>query len=257
MGWGSTLASVAGLVLALPLLALLSLLLLPLAILTTGFAAFALSFRALFIYVELAIGVATDWVTGRKALPARAPTSSSPAFGRSKSIRSVSSVGSHTAMQSQMTLVTAPIYASNPFARDYEGIGGWRVAADEDDDNDAQWLTMNSRLELPAVSAVAPEERRRHHSRRATSSSMPGSTAENRKSGSSSGSGGVVRSRPVSMLQSSSGSGRTSPVTTVDGQGRVKSMVQMGETLSGTGRGKVGKRKSSTSSSGSERTLVI
>lgn len=41
--------------------------------------------------------------------------------------------------------------------RDFEGVGGWRLDNRSDDDEDALWTNMNSRLELPA------DHIRRHH----------------------------------------------------------------------------------------------
>ncbi|KAF2419615.1 hypothetical protein EJ08DRAFT_554131, partial [Tothia fuscella] len=45
-------------------------------------------------------------------------------------------------------------------SRDFEGVGGWRDAG-EDAVEEALWLSMNSRLELPAVT-VTPARQRRH-----------------------------------------------------------------------------------------------
>ncbi|KAI9842734.1 MAG: hypothetical protein M1838_002993 [Thelocarpon superellum] len=50
-----------------------------------------------------------------------------------------------------------PANDSGGFVRDFEGVGGWRIA-DPDEDEEAQWTMVNSRLELPA----APDRKRRH-----------------------------------------------------------------------------------------------
>jgi hypothetical protein len=51
--------------------------------------------------------------------------------------------------------------------RDYEGIGGWRDAG-EDPADEALWIGMNSRLELPAIAPA----RQRHHQRSLTGGSQ-------------------------------------------------------------------------------------
>lgn len=56
-------------------------------------------------------------------------------------------------------------------ARDYEGVGGWRLENPSDDDG--LWTKINSRLELPA------DHVRRHH-RSLTSGSLPGGVRVNR-----------------------------------------------------------------------------
>lgn len=52
--------------------------------------------------------------------------------------------------------------------RDFEGVGGWRIPDSEDDDG--LWTSMNSRLELPAIS---DERRHNHHHRSWTAGSLP------------------------------------------------------------------------------------
>lgn len=59
-------------------------------------------------------------------------------------------------------------------ARDYEGIGGWRDEA-VDPAEEALWIGMNSRLELPAV---VPERARRHHRRSYTGQSQMSSGSQ-------------------------------------------------------------------------------
>jgi len=49
-------------------------------------------------------------------------------------------------------------------ARDFEGVGGWRIGDREDEE--ALWTSINSRLELPA-------EHKRRHQRSHTSGSLP------------------------------------------------------------------------------------
>jgi hypothetical protein len=51
--------------------------------------------------------------------------------------------------------------------RDFEGVGGWREAADDPAEEEL-WIGMNSRLELPAATPV----RQRHHQRSLTGGSQ-------------------------------------------------------------------------------------
>lgn len=55
-----------------------------------------------------------------------------------------------------------------PGARDYEGIGGWRVDEGQNDEQGDLWLRSNSRLELPGDVEVP----RRRHFRSSTSSGI-------------------------------------------------------------------------------------
>ncbi len=58
------------------------------------------------------------------------------------------------------------LLGSGGTTRDYEGVGGWRLSADGQDD--ALWMGMNSRLELPATGV----ERQRRHQRTLSSQSQ-------------------------------------------------------------------------------------
>jgi len=110
------------------------------------------------------------------------------------------------------------------FARDYEGVGGWRLD-DSGSDDEALWTNMNSRLELPA------NHGRRHHQRSLTSSSLPLEELKNRSPEATmntskvrtpltivSGLGGdgyfpIMTPSPKIQKKPSSGSGSGSPVS--------------------------------------------
>lgn len=59
------------------------------------------------------------------------------------------------------------IYSGGGAARDFEGVGGWRIPGPDDDDG--IWESMNSRLELPAL--INDGHNRNHH-RSKTSGSL-------------------------------------------------------------------------------------
>lgn len=108
--------------------------------------------------------------------------------------------------------------------RDFEGVGGWRDPGSGDDE--AIWIGMNSRLELPAAGAGAAaggpasadgESRRRHHRRSRTLGSSIG--------GGGGGGGGAGIWRGMSPVQSRArtptASSSSSTVGEIGGQGEV------------------------------------
>lgn len=137
---------------------------------TTFFAFSILFLRVLIVYIELAIAVIPYYVLGlghppglsRKALPSSTTsqrTASSPPARRRKRRNSSSS---NLSVKSNGSITPTPLsenalsFSVGP-TRDYEGVGGWRLDNRSDDDEDALWTNMNSRLELPA------DHIRRHH----------------------------------------------------------------------------------------------
>lgn len=172
----------------------------PLAIfagITTTFAFSILIFRVFVVYLDIALSLVSQslahlvesssgLITSSKRShlrPPRTPSSSSSINSRANSVspsasstllkrhrrrRPSSSVYSGTATPaSDIGLGLIPSVGAE---RDFEGVGGWRLG--DDDDNDAAWTTINSRSELLHD---------RHHRR--TSSGGPTSTAAESGSG--------------------------------------------------------------------------
>ena len=135
--------------------------------------------------------------------------------------------------------------ANTPLIRDFEGVGGWRFS-NEDTDGEDEWVTVNARLELPAVAAV-PEERKRRHHRSLTQ----GSLGENI---------GLRRSRAGIRPSSAVMTGTTSPEYRLRSKGRAKSAVMLGEAGMNISRARGDSRRkseSSESSGGSGKTLTM
>jgi hypothetical protein len=157
----------------------------PLAIfatITTSIAISLLAFRVAVVYVQLTIALVGAWIdpSSSKASPIQFPTppTSSPTRlspNRHRPLRS--NIASSTSSQETIVPATKAHISNNnakftPFlnttetTRDFEGVGGWRTPGD--DDEEALWMGMNSRLHLAAD--IAP---RRHH-RSLTGASSPG-----------------------------------------------------------------------------------
>lgn len=119
---------------------------------TTIIAFFILSIRVAGIYIDLAIAIVPYYFTG--LLP-HTPVQSVPA--RSQRTPRARSPNHHRKLHSSTTrlgsLGTAtPVWSDSHIqrsaARDFEGVGGWRIDA-RPEENDL-WISNNSRLELPA-----------------------------------------------------------------------------------------------------------
>lgn len=154
----------------------------PLAILgifTTSIAIVFLSFRALQVYFDLAIAVVSAWLTpsspkyipsNRSSLassarqsPTRHRQRSSTASTASSHDTTVPSMHTPRLLQHKNNSLSALI-GTGELTRDFEGVGGWRVAGD--DNEEALWMGINSRLQLPA-------ETPRRHKRSATGGASP------------------------------------------------------------------------------------
>lgn len=131
------------------------------AALTTSLAFGILFVRLLIVYIDLGIALIHSAISPQssgtyesKNLPAP-----SPVYKATKPRRRRSVVGSSTP--------TSKIAKTSSFAslvgtctdRDYEGVGGWRVSID--DEEEALWMSLNSRLELPAITSPAVRRHRR------------------------------------------------------------------------------------------------
>jgi hypothetical protein len=132
------------------------------------------------VYIELALAVIPYYLLGarpasthlkrNKSFPTQ-PTTTSPARRKRRGSTSslLSATGSLTPVSSETVMGLSQSVGP---ARDYEGVGGWRLDKSSDDD-DALWTGINSRLELPA-------EHTRRHYRSLTGGSMPGDMRANR-----------------------------------------------------------------------------
>lgn len=166
--------STLGYILISPLLLLFSIPMVIFATITTTLAFSTLLLRALILYAELGAALVQDqFVTHTpskgtsKSL--RRCISSHEAYGmrrkgRRSSAASASSNGGSITPKAPDTSGLAIF--SQALERDFEGIGGWRPAGQ--DDEDVLWTNMNSRLELPTMA----ENRQRNHRRSNTSSSL-------------------------------------------------------------------------------------
>jgi len=146
----------------------------PLAIfatITTIFAFSILLFRVVIIYIELAVAVIPCYAFGSQTIiaPVQARESNSlsvqlsPTWRRrrrSSSSSSTMSAASLTPIADGDFLLSQSV---GP-ARDFEGVGGWRIGGPSDDE--LSWTNINSRLVLPA-------DHVRRHQRSLTSGSVP------------------------------------------------------------------------------------
>lgn len=164
-----------------PLIFLFSIPIVFFACFTTVLAFSVLFFRVALIYIDLAIAIIPYWILGAsKALADHStieqikfasPTSPTvPMSARRRKRRTSSSSNLSAAGSITPTLLSAHnstlgLSASVGPARDYEGVGGWRLENPSEED-DALWTKINSRLELPA-------DHIRRHKRSLTGSSVP------------------------------------------------------------------------------------
>ncbi len=153
------------------------------AILTTSMAVAMLSFRALIVYFQLGIALVGAWMAPSLSVSpsklqsrrsAQSSKRSSPTRQRQQQRRS-----SNTSAGSQDTVTPAiqpthlhgksgsftSLIGTSEITRDFEGIGGWRFPGDSDEE--ALWIGLNSRLQLPATVPA------RRHKRSLTGGASP------------------------------------------------------------------------------------
>jgi hypothetical protein len=146
----------------------------PLAIFATVTTIIAISFlalRAFVVYVQLAVALLGAWLDPPppKSLlhqrsqppssdytlptpPRGGRTNANPIHSHEVGINSTQASRQHTKSDSLSTLL-----GTSEFTKDFEGVGGWRDPGDAKEE--ALWMGMNSRLELPAD--VTPRKHRR------------------------------------------------------------------------------------------------
>lgn len=154
---------------------------------TTSIALTLLFLRASIVYVQLTVAIIGAWIIPTPSKPYKLPPNpplltSSPKRSSPTSRRHHRS-SSVSATSSQETILASTrgphlhrksesftaFMGSNDMTRDFEGVGGWRVAGD--DDEEALWMNMNSRLRLPLAPAPATSTRR--HRRSLTGDATP------------------------------------------------------------------------------------
>ncbi|TKA69017.1 hypothetical protein B0A49_09963 [Cryomyces minteri] len=140
-----------------PFLLLFSLPLAAFAAFTTSLAFSTLLIRVSIVYVELGIALVQSAVqapaTTKSPPPARPTAPPRHKRRRSSNFSTASSQDPNATPAGRKPPTKSDSFASLLGAggptRDYEGVGGWRYTADGDED--ALWMGMNSRLELPAA----------------------------------------------------------------------------------------------------------
>lgn len=146
------------------------------AMVTTSIALSLLAFRGLVVYTQLGTALLGAWLSPTPLKPVAqhqppSPERTSPPRTRN---RRSSSNGSGTS--SQDTAIPAShlgqksgsftvLLGEGGLTRDYEGVGGWRDTGNEDEE--ALWIGINSRLQLPAATPG------RRHQRRHTGGQSP------------------------------------------------------------------------------------
>ena len=147
------------------------------AVVTTSIALSLLAFRAFIVYTQLGTALLSAWLSPappKPAAPQRGPPSperTSPPCNRD---RRSGSNGSGTPSQDTTAAASrlrpksgsfTALLGGSELTRDYEGVGGWRDTGNEDEE--ALWMGINSRLQLPAATPG------RRHQRRHTGGQSP------------------------------------------------------------------------------------
>ncbi|KAI9785048.1 MAG: hypothetical protein M1835_003420 [Candelina submexicana] len=252
-----------------PFLVLISIPLASFAILTSTLAFSTLLLRVLAVYVELGFAIAHNYFfltpsskpvpqprkSTSNATPNPSSTQAPPQRRRKRrssagSTNSDQGTSSHT-LKPKDTFIGLGLSKEPSMERDFEGVGGWRFPSATDPAfEDSLWTSMNSRLELPAATALPPKR----HRRSLTSGSLSGEGRRGRRgSGIGHGSSTPMDHMAMSPMQVQTKTppvGRASP----EGYFSAKMTAKSNSALDtfGRERGLVrGHRKSSSSSTGS------
>ncbi|EOD45445.1 hypothetical protein UCRNP2_7836 [Neofusicoccum parvum UCRNP2] len=154
--------------LAPPVLIVASLPLVALAVLTTSLAVITLLIRVSIVYFELGVALIHSWLFATNHVSTSDKHRSLASSGYSTPTRHHRRRRSSAAslLAADQSMSRRPPTKSESFAslvstagpnRDFEGIGGWRMPGDGEEE--ALWIGMNSRLELPTA---LPDKHRRH-----------------------------------------------------------------------------------------------
>lgn len=125
---------------------------------TTTLAFSTLFFRALVVYAELAAALIQDYLAvldSPKEKPPSSKTITEATQSRRKSRRSSAASGSSNGGSSTPKAPDTSGFGmySGGAARDFEGVGGWRIPGS--DDEDASWTSMNSRYVLTTLTSLS------------------------------------------------------------------------------------------------------
>jgi hypothetical protein len=142
------------------------------AVVTTSVAILLLACRAFVVYVQLLVAIVGAWIDPepptKTSVPRRSPSILSPEASspnRQRHLHSSSASSQDTIIPSARASwpnsdgMFLPIPPANEIPRDFEGVGGWRTPGN--DDEEALWMGMNSRLQLPGDTPVRRHQRSR------------------------------------------------------------------------------------------------
>ncbi|KFY28968.1 hypothetical protein V493_02636 [Pseudogymnoascus sp. VKM F-4281 (FW-2241)] len=172
---------------SLPLAVLISIPLACTAVITTLIAVSILAVRVTFVYVELVLGVIPQymfWTDDPHSKLSHRFLSPSVTYDNSpvttptieRRSRRLSSTSLRSGLTPAASAVSLPLpQQSVGLGRDFEGVGGWRL--DQQSDEERLWTRINSRLELPAESP-----RRYNHQRSLTAGGYSGDQRERNRS---------------------------------------------------------------------------
>ncbi|KAF2837300.1 hypothetical protein M501DRAFT_1018208 [Patellaria atrata CBS 101060] len=136
-----------------PLLLLISIPLALFATLTTTLAFTTLFIRVSIVYFELGIALLHSWVCVSKPHskpPNQKPFKSSRSRSHTPTATSSPPNTSHKRRPSSVVSTSSlSTLLPNNTNRDFEGVGGWRITSSSSEE-EALWMGMNARLELPA-----------------------------------------------------------------------------------------------------------
>ena len=152
------------------------------AVFTTSIAISLLFCRAAVVYVQLTAALIGSWIESPASKPVptrrRSPSTASPERTSPHRYRSHrrSITGSTSSLETDVPAARegrlpnnsasfATLLGTSEIPRDFEGVGGWRAPGD--DDEEALWMGMNSRLQLPADATP------RRHQRSLTGGTSP------------------------------------------------------------------------------------
>ena len=151
-----------------PLLFVASLPLAILAAFTTSVAVSLLAIRVSVVYLELGVALvhASLFPEPAKPVPRRVvPPPSPPRVRRigasPQDVAPAARLGKSRRSGSSTSLVGVGI-DQRAAARDFEGVGGWRYYEGDKDEDEAIWMGMNRRLQLPLALPPGRRHQRRH-----------------------------------------------------------------------------------------------
>ncbi|PSR78029.1 hypothetical protein BD289DRAFT_417125 [Coniella lustricola] len=155
----------------------------PLAILagiTTTLAFTVLMFRVAVVYLDIAVNMVPQYITGHRIFPFPRAYATSVVIARQSSAVSNNNINNNNSNNTTTITKRADsvmIIPSIGMDRDFEGVGGWRLNGKDADDDDA-WTQLNSRLELPLDTS-----RRQHHRSPSGGATTPGGGGGNSGTG--------------------------------------------------------------------------